>query len=287
MTEKLPITDNMIQQAIFGICFCDLKKKDSKFHRECYGNYAFVFTKDWGIRHGISPVRYVHENSTGIRKEYRQINNYYRNILKASRNNSENIDFELNYLFTLILQIQGKFTKHDLITEANSNSDFLKEIQELGSEYDDFHTYLSKDQKYLETFSKYIHSLIYRITELHNELFERDFFMRNYAEDFTCPKTNESIKNKVLYDEREWRAIKIKEIGRNNDSRMEELKKSTVNGFLPENDNIKFNKNDLIAILINSKEEKEELINLSKSDSLLLDFNGNSNKIVLWDDYTD
>ncbi len=285
MSETLPIKDEIVSQEIFGVCFCDLKKDDSKFHSDCYGHYAIAITKGWGIKNEITPVWYVHENSIGIRKKYRTLNNYYRDVLAAHRSNPSIIDFDLNYLFLTIMQIQGRVSQKDLKTEINTNKDFENELKKLGNEYDDFYDLISCETKYLELFTKYLNAVMFRITELQNELIARDFFMRTYSEDFKCKRTNQIIKNKVLYDEREWRAIKIITVGRTYDDRMKRLNDVVEKGYFPDDDNIVFGNNDLVAILVENDEEKAELINYAEKSKLLVSTKILSEKIKTWSEY--
>ena len=48
------------------ICFCDLPLHQSKNHRSQYGQYAIALKKEWGIRNGVTPIRYVHANTRGF-----------------------------------------------------------------------------------------------------------------------------------------------------------------------------------------------------------------------------
>ncbi len=46
------------------VCFCDIPLSQINNHVENYGNYALGLTKTWGINNGLSPILYIHNNST-------------------------------------------------------------------------------------------------------------------------------------------------------------------------------------------------------------------------------
>ncbi|HZV35905.1 MAG TPA: abortive infection system antitoxin AbiGi family protein [Verrucomicrobiae bacterium] len=50
-------------QAIPMVCFCDLPLALIGKHLKEYGNFGIGLTKHWGIRHGVGPVSYTHDNS--------------------------------------------------------------------------------------------------------------------------------------------------------------------------------------------------------------------------------
>lgn len=81
--NALPATSNYISAYIPMVCFCDLKLTQisddtiSK-HTKYFGNFGIGFKKNWGIKHNISPVVYVHQNSVAsltIDKVINSINN--------------------------------------------------------------------------------------------------------------------------------------------------------------------------------------------------------------------
>jgi hypothetical protein len=52
-----------VKRYIPMVCFCDIPSKFAKTHREIYGQYGILLTKQWAIDHGISPIIYLPENS--------------------------------------------------------------------------------------------------------------------------------------------------------------------------------------------------------------------------------
>ena len=52
--------------AIPMVCFCDIPLSSIADHTEKYGNYAIGIKKTWAIDQGVTPVLYVHDNSSFI-----------------------------------------------------------------------------------------------------------------------------------------------------------------------------------------------------------------------------
>ena len=48
------------------VCFCDIPLSNMAEHTQKYGNYAIGIKKTWAIKQGITPVLYVHDNSSFI-----------------------------------------------------------------------------------------------------------------------------------------------------------------------------------------------------------------------------
>lgn len=49
--------------AVPMVCFCDIPLSKISQHTKKYGNYAIGIKKTWAIKHGVTPILYVHENS--------------------------------------------------------------------------------------------------------------------------------------------------------------------------------------------------------------------------------
>ena len=62
--DQLNVEDAFIGHCM--VCFCDLPVELQKEHKNSYGRYGIAMTKAWGMKKGISPVMYVHENSDAI-----------------------------------------------------------------------------------------------------------------------------------------------------------------------------------------------------------------------------
>jgi hypothetical protein len=77
--------------------------------------------------------------------------------------------------------------------------------------------------------------------------------------------------NLILYDEREWRAIHLETIpAESSQEHKREFDLYYEQGYLPTKCNLKFTPNDVVAILTENKDDKEELIKyLSNTESLI------------------
>jgi hypothetical protein len=107
---------------------------------------------------------------------------------------------------------------------------------------------------------------------LHNELLERDLFLRNYKEE-----------SRILYDEREWRSLYIKTMPAK--SLMDHERKFDLyfdQGYLPTEYNLKFAPNDVVAILTENKRCKNELIHYLRSTETIIEY---QNKIFDINEY--
>ena len=52
--------------AIPMVCFCDIPLSNIAEHTKKYGNYAIGIKKTWAIKQGVTPILYVHDNSSFI-----------------------------------------------------------------------------------------------------------------------------------------------------------------------------------------------------------------------------
>ena len=52
--------------AIPMVCFCDIPLSNIAEHTKKYGNYAIGLKKTWAIKQGVTPILYVHDNSSFI-----------------------------------------------------------------------------------------------------------------------------------------------------------------------------------------------------------------------------
>ncbi len=262
------------EQHNFMVCFCDIRIEDANYHRQCYGDNAIVLTKEWGKKNGISPVRYIHEHSHGISQNYIRSKNLFRTIRQRAEDHIDTVFFD--YSVFSVMSDLGKF-KHDCIEEDIANdTNLLKEMEALENELKEVFEALKPTNKY-QILAKFSRSFYNRIAELHNELEKRDSFMRVYSEDFTHPATKVSIKDKILYDEKEWRSIKYA----NKDNYNEALK----NKYLPIKDNLLFTDNDVLAILLKDIETLDMVKKYLTNNKTLLDANEAINKLILIDDY--
>jgi len=273
---------NSIQQN-FVVCFCDILKQHSNYHKECYGENVLVLTKEWGIENGVSPVRYVHANSIGIREEYIKIKNINREIRNKNIAPSNSFQFAYDYLAFSLAKDEGLISKPTIQESQNVEANFNKFLQQFDIEFKDIEQEFERLGKY-QILQKYLNSLGNRFIELHNELENRDSYIRIYKDDFDCP-TGKHISGKILYDEREWRSVKFIN-SEDYKSNSNEYFEAVRNKFLPERFNLIFTEDDLVAILVPNSEDKNKLENFIKKENTLIskiDFE----KIKLFQDFVD
>jgi hypothetical protein len=253
-TETFPYKGSIAQN--FCVCFCDIRYEDSEFHRSVYGNNAIILTKDWGITNGVSPVRYIHENSPGVNSRYVLMKNLFRELTHPSPRGVRSLD----YLAASIQLLDGDNSKipvDDNWGRLLRAEDLQPTLESLGA----FIAKLSSGDK--EMFFVALSSLYARISELHNELENRDSFQRAYKEDFR------GIIKKVLYDEREWRSIRYIDEAYEN-AHGGSYKDAMNNKFLPLDFNLKFNDSDIVAILVADTATKDRIKNYIASNATLL-----------------
>jgi hypothetical protein len=47
-------------------CFCDLPLSQIESHLEFYGSYGIGLSKEWGQKNGLTPISYIHDNSSQL-----------------------------------------------------------------------------------------------------------------------------------------------------------------------------------------------------------------------------
>jgi hypothetical protein len=245
--EKIPYQNS--EQHNFIVCFCDILPEQSDYHKSVYGNYGLSFKKNWGIQNGISPVRYVHEKSTGTTSNYVKIKNDLREARKTLADGNQ-IDYFLALLLHSTAREKGLLTKNT-IDEEIGNMPLVNHIKNIDSRYaEKLKKYGAKDL--MEIFNEWVVPILHLLEKSVDELEKRDALIRLYEGDFR------HIKSKILYDEREWRSVKfISETENKTDPTI--LENAVKNGYLPEKFNLKFGTNDIAVILVESDAEKQEI----------------------------
>lgn len=272
--ESIPY--QKIEQQNFIVCFCDIKIQDASFHRQVYGDNAIVLTKDWGIKNGVSPVRYIHSKSPGLSDDYMRNKKVLREIRLKTEDHPDTLVQDYS-LFSILVD-KKRLTSKNIENQIESDPTLLDELEKLETEYQGLFEELKASGK--DTIlAKYFRSIISRLLELHNELEQRDAFMRVYSQDFTHPTSGVSIKDKILYDEKEWRSIRFANEG--------DYSKSMTSKFLPDTYNLRFGDDDVLAILFTDTNALEETKEYLKTNKTLLDYNKTESKLSLIDNYTE
>lgn len=282
MWEEKVIFKNSIQQN-FIVCFCDILADQAEYHKQCYGDIAIVLTKDWGIRNNISPVRYVHNTSVGQFPDYIKTKNINREIRTNNVQTNQHHQYAIEYLCMALAKDSGQMQHPSIAQSAQTNLNWNKFICDFETEFDNLEAELKKSGKE-KILYKYFHSIGNRLLELHNELEKRDAFMRVYQDDFTSPATGNVIKDKVLYDEREWRSVKYfgdQDFQKN----PKEYEEALRNKFMPARFNLTFTSNDFVAILVNDQKQIDELVDFVQNNKTLIDSKTDLDKIKIYADF--
>ncbi|MCX6898506.1 MAG: abortive infection system antitoxin AbiGi family protein [Verrucomicrobia bacterium] len=269
--ESLP---NYIRpwQRNFISCFCDLLPKDADDHRKLYGNLALGLTKSWGIDRKITPVRYIHKKSVGAGKTYQYLKNLYRSSVALvdkhvpalmndgkieNKQGVRDPQLVMSYLLFSLLFDDGFVPDGDLETAMANNPAVKAEIIRRSTEYSGLINSTPDDARSLY-FCKCVSTLVRRIYGLHSELEERDVLMRALEE-----------KDRVLYDEKEWRSMgRIP--AKDDFSHLIDLAKAWKRGYLPPSSNLKFEAKDLEYIVVTHERQKTHVLKFLRNNHCLI-----------------
>ncbi len=269
--EKIPYKDSI--QSNFIVCFCDILPGQADYHKSIYGNYALAFTKEWGIQNGVSPLRYIHRNSPGATANYVRIKNDMREARNAFHDGNQ-LDYFLSLLLFSTAREKGLFTK-DKISDEINNLDLVKCMKSIDDSFADKKRKFG-DPALSELFNEWVIPILHMLEKSVDELEKRDSFVRIYQDDFR------DVKDKILYDEREWRSVKfITEQENNADPSV--IKEAMKNRYLPLKYNLSFTLNDIAAVIVNSKEEKNKIQKYISTD--LPHLKGLENRVMKFSEY--
>ena len=268
-SENLPYK-TFIQEN-YMVCFCDILWSQNSFHRQCYGNNAIVMTKDWAINNQISPVRYIHSKSPFTSDGYIKRKTYDRECVQTQTNPSAQV-LLTSMIETLIAT--NVLNQQSLIAQTKVDENLKNELNRMEDEYTAMQKAIAS-AGHLETFEKFLFGIHSRIRLLHNELELRDALVRVYKDRFIHPITGVH-PDKVLYDEREWRSIKM--------STQADAAISAKNKYLGESYNLKFSETDVVAILLEQPSDRDRVKLLIKSGNTMLARSA-INKVMLINDY--
>lgn len=276
-TEGIPYKNS--KQLNFMSCFCDIRPRDAGYHRQCYGNVAIALKKDWGIRNGISPVRYVHEGSHGVSSNYIALKNMFRKA-ETFREIDITVTIKMYLLFSMLHQ-RGRLFEGDIDRSIETDGSLINDLEKAEVQFDSFLKSISATKGGTD-FIEFLSNMFERVADLHNELENRDSFMRAYCEDFS-PAHGDLIKDKILYDEREWRSVKtVAHIP--DGSHLPIYRQACSQKFLPKEYNLTFDNDDVAFIVVENIEHRDLLIDYLKVNECLIDAEASISKIVSFDD---
>lgn len=159
-----------------AICFCDVPFNLINEHRSQYGSYVIGLKKDWGIKNGITPIRYIHYYSPDIN------NDKYRQLKDSFMMYQQHDYVPLNF-YLRVLKDLGR-------------------IEKIPSE---------KEILDLPTFAlESISMMNAQLLEMAENILFSQGFLRAYEGEWTDRETNKKM-NRTFYNEREWRIIQTKE----------------------------------------------------------------------------
>lgn len=264
-----PVADTKFMQQNFLVCFCDIKPDENAFHRQCYGSFSLALTKHWGLRNKISPVRYVHSNSCGLEQRNIELRIFTKGLFKSEHDFKNDAVFEDKIMNNVIAWAFWMDQRGDTdLVEDKTNQEYNELVEILKP--------TGKDKFFKETILK----LRQRIADLYHSLEIGDPFLRNYKEDFTCPNSGKTIKDKVLYDEREWRSCITTHLPEDV-VECESENGIIMKGFLKEKHNLTFIDEDLIEIRLDRDESKNELHRFLKENKTDLDIDLTMDKVII------
>jgi hypothetical protein len=282
MWEEKVIFRDSVQQN-FIVCFCDILADQAEYHRKCYGDISIVLTKDWGIKNNITPVRYVHKSSVGQFPDYIKTKNINREIRQHNVTTNQHHQYAIEYLCMALAKDSGQMQHLSIAQSAAAHPNWDKFLEDFDKEFEELENELKPTGKD-KILYKYFHSIGNRLLELHNELEKRDALMRVYQDDFASPATGTVIKDKILYDEREWRSVKY--FGdQDYQKNPGEYKQALIDKYMPQRFNLTFDSKDFVAILMTNKKEIDDLKNFINSNKTFLNPATDLNKIMLYSDF--
>jgi Putative abortive phage resistance protein AbiGi, antitoxin len=159
-----------------AICFCDIPLPAIKNHREQYGSYLLGLKKEWGIKNGVTPIRYIHYYTPDINNDkYRKLKDSYM-------------------MFQQHQYVPFSFYLHVLKD--------MGDISEIPTE---------EDISNLPPFVlKAITIMNAQLLEMAEYILYSQGFLRAYEGEWNDQETGK-IVHRTFYDEREWRIIQTNE----------------------------------------------------------------------------
>lgn len=298
--EYLPINNEM--NANYLISFCDVIPSQSKGHF-IYGKNIIILNKLWGIKNGVSPVMYIHDNSPGMSKDYLKYIQYMY-LISTSSKNDKLFNYEYSDIFEIIgnLLIFKQTGAWDLMypdkQDLPETLDKLKKLPikdkvlEIKEKFDKMSNHFKKDTEVYEFFLTLIREFDDLFYLIASHISHVTRFQRAYSNSFR------GYDNKILYDEREWRSVISPST---HDVDLDELVEKYRNSipitdkyvfekieYLPEEFNLKFSWDDISMIVL---EKDSDLVEMQESISFDIDhpLNGqyemNKSKFILLSTY--
>lgn len=156
----------------FAICFCDLPLSMVSEHKKRYGNYCIGLSKEWGTKNGVTPIRYVHEDSPDLNNDVFLMSFHADSM-------SQKFDSSRIKMLAQVFKDKNVLDKNFDLNELDNLSKNLKTL--------------------LKLVDLHIQGLQYYIVESAG-------YWRIYSEARQDEASGEK-KERIFYDEREWRGL--------------------------------------------------------------------------------
>jgi hypothetical protein len=95
-------SDNKFEMAFPIVSFCDLTEDKQSQHKQKFGKYAIVLSKEWGIRNNLTPVIYCNDQTITSRSLI-ELFNFADNIHSEKGKNNKSYKIISNIFTSLIL----------------------------------------------------------------------------------------------------------------------------------------------------------------------------------------
>ena len=154
--EKVIFRDSVQQN--FVVCFCDILADQADYHKLCYGNIAFVLTKEWGIKNDISPIRYIHKSSLGSKENYIKIKNLNREIWEKSVTAPNTYQYASDYIGFGLAKDNNLMPQPSIFQSSVSEPKLSSFLDNFDKEFKELEDELQKNGKFKQ-FATYIHTL--------------------------------------------------------------------------------------------------------------------------------
>jgi hypothetical protein len=209
----------------------------------------------------------MHEKSQVVNPNWIAMKNRWREIRQA--NSDDIVKAMIDYLIFSTLLDDDKL-EHELITlDIKLNPQLIQERDDREAKFLDLINDWNKIN-HRDDSIKLMYSMFRRINDLHDELERRDAYSRIYIDS----------SGKVLYDEREWRAVKFTPSTQDQSSALQQ-------GYLVDAENLKFSDDDIVAILVEDENQSNEIKELIRTGQTLLHYEAVKDKIYPIDRFSE
>lgn len=251
--EEIPYRKHPFKQTNYAISFCDLPSSDSP-HLRRTRPIGIGLMKEWGLKHRVSPVRYIHAESVGLNDTYMTLKNLHRleeRVPEPYRSNRDWLQKVQASVLRFLSDQYGDGTPMDPTAINLQHSTVEKYMQEL-------HLIANGNDPLSAAMQHTFSALMWTIRHLHNELESRDSYVRSHEE---IASDGSKIQ---IYDEREWRAVS--DHGFEGD---EMIDLASGGRFLKDSCNLNFTEEDIVSIVVATLEQFQAITTTLATNGLM------------------